>query len=50
MNINLTDLPSPTKLIQTMDRHPIGSVILLCAIALVCTTLLAGLVVWSFLR
>jgi hypothetical protein len=40
MNIEITDVPSPSKLITTMDRHPVGAALfvvlsLILAMALV---------------
>lgn len=31
MNININDVPSPSKLIATMDKHPVGAVLFVIA-------------------
>jgi len=32
MNIDFNDLPSPSKLITTMDKHPVGAVLFVLAL------------------
>lgn len=31
MNIEITDVPSPSKLIATMDKHPVGAAMFVVA-------------------
>ncbi len=40
MNIKFEDVPSPTKLIETMDKHPVGAANFVAIAALVVVSLL----------
>ncbi|WP_188707886.1 hypothetical protein [Polaromonas eurypsychrophila] len=50
MNIEIQNLPSPSKLIATMDRHPLGACLFVVAL-LICTVALVGLAwIWFLAR
>jgi hypothetical protein len=50
MNIDLQNLPSPSKLITTMDKHPVGACLFLLALSILslAAALFGGL--WFLLR
>jgi len=47
MNIDIRDIPSPSKLIATMDEHPVGALIFVVTLLI----LLAGVAgcLWVYL-
>ncbi len=41
MNIDFNDLPSPSKLITTMDKHPVGAALFVVALLILSVALVA---------
>lgn len=39
MNIEITDVPSPSKLITTMDKHPVGATLFVMALLILSVAL-----------
>ncbi|MFN3569398.1 MAG: hypothetical protein ACK4VX_03940 [Polaromonas sp.] len=50
MNIQFQDTPSPSKLITTMDEHPLGACLFVVSL-LICAAALVGLAwIWFLAR
>jgi hypothetical protein len=48
MNIQFTNLPSPTKLIATMDKHPLGACLFVVALLTISLVAVVFVGLWFF--
>ncbi len=46
MNINLTELPSPTKLIVAMDKHRFGAAMFVMALTILSVAVVVSLLIY----
>ncbi len=46
MNIRLTELPSPTKLIVAMDKHRYGATLFVVALTIISAAAVASLLIY----
>ncbi|UUZ63954.1 hypothetical protein LP417_00790 [Polaromonas sp. P1-6] len=50
MNIEFNNLPSPTKLITTMDKHPLGACLFVVALLTISLVAVVFVGLWFFPR
>jgi hypothetical protein len=50
MNIKFDQIPSPSKLITTMDKHPVGACLFVVALSIVLLAVVVLSVLWKFLQ
>jgi hypothetical protein len=46
MNIDIQNIPSPSKLIMTMDKHPVGASLFIAGFSILLVVLLVCLMLW----
>jgi hypothetical protein len=50
VNIKFDQIPSPSKLIMTMDKHPVGASLFLVALLICLLAAVACALIWMHLR